>query len=394
MSTLIYPTSTSDSSPDYQFSMEGSHPNSPDLTDEMKTIDTILAPLYDYPSNVRPTISEELFREPVIYVPTPHPPSSTAQVKREKNLPSGRLSRAESPESPQMSEDEESHTKGKRRSDKTRSEQTREASKRYREKKKKISQQMESKVEALQREKQDLLNTHELALKTIRSLNMELTALQNKTLEDQSQYETRRRGSLDELECALRESSSDEVIKGILEKLKSGRQNGPMSGSHWSLMIAPSAVQQITSIGFFNEITGKTKIDEVNGIGMFASNILLRVSSIVPEQKGEITTIVKKYYQDMATIRSERDQLNRDITSFFPSIDPANAGKTIEQISMLELLRFNLAAEEQLWAITIDAVMNTLSIRQQAQFFLETEFHYKNILHLKTIYESLRKNHS
>jgi len=59
---------------------------------------------------------------------------------------------------------------------------------------------------------------------------------------------------------------------------------------------------------------------------------------------------------------------------------------TIQIVSSLQMLRMNYSKESMSWEMATSQILNSLTIRQKALFFLEAEYLHKSVIQLKSIW--------
>jgi len=226
-------------------------------------------------------------------------------------------------------------------------------------------------------------------------MKKENLTLKRTHLEDAQRVEKERSAHLVELEKLMKFNASDEELKITIDKLEECcRQISIIGECHWGMLISPTFVHRLVKSGFFENtqhtVTSQT---DSSSLAQFANNLILSIPNMTVEQKNKINTIASDYYENLQELEQERLAINEEITVFFAQPGEQkkeDLQKVLQMVSTLELLRSNLSKEAAKWEDYSGYMMDLLTIRQRAQFYLDAEFQHKSVMQLKAMWDSLR----
>lgn len=310
------------------------------------------------------------------------------------------------------------------------------ASKRYRQKKKMQVEQLESKLKEVSMEKEKLEKEHKHTLDSLAKIQKENQALRRSSnsessieiqeLEAQLSAHTATLFSLIQSR-PLNDNNIDREIAPFLEKIRETLRSirKKIGECKSPLLLNTTIVGQLVKLGFFDGssldleyipesylqlehiddgvliLGGNKRIPQgsgICGVKQLSTKMLETVPSISENQKRTLEAVVKRYYSKLNALRVDRDNLNKDLSNFISSQSqtgtPApmnlNMPMILQAMTTLELTRKNISEEAQLSEGAIDDLMNVLTPRQQAEFYIEVDDERRKIGQLKKVWDSIR----
>lgn len=121
---------------------------------------------------------------------------------------------------------------------------------------------------------------------------------------------------------------------------------------------------------------------------------------LTEEQKAKIWHIAELYRTESAKIIAERENLLQDLSKYFDQNGVAydiskakhitDMTKMLQAMSTLEYLRKNFSEEIQTAEIRSTEMVDILTPKQEAQFYLKSEMQYSTVIALKEMWDAIR----
>lgn len=313
-----------------------------------------------------------------------------------------------SSDSEQFRSQEDDETKKKHRKryktaeerEQERSQQQREASQRYRKKKKQLVDTLEKKLSEVMKQNEQLMQEKSSALELVKKLKTENDNLRANHKKSSEQLDQTRQKKLLELAAKLQNGASDDEIRNFIRELRDiCRQISGLAECHARMLISPTFVQQLVKAGFFQNSTTITATDH-QPINEFAQQVIDATADLTEEQKTKIWQIAELYRTESGRILAERENLLQDLSKYFDhngvAYDLSKARhitdmtKMLSAMSTLEYLRKNFSEEIQTAELRSTEMVDVLTPRQEAQFYLKSEVQYSTVVALKEMWDAIR----
>lgn len=373
--TSNYPPRASENS-DFFSSSNGTTPISQSTNLGIET------PVFSAPSSI--TVSPEISLQQEYY--------QQQQKEFEDQNPQSQLKQSKSANKRQKGTEDKEYV---------RAEQQRAASRRYRQKKKILVEQLESKLKEIMTEKQRIEQEHRDTLEIVNNLKKENESLRKSHFQDSEKIQKDRMEVLKQLEALVQRGATDEEILPYVNTLSGYcKQISSIGECHANLLLNPSVVCHLAKSGFFENANVPSVCASNEGtITCFGNKVLKFVKTLTEEQKDKIKKIVTSAEKELEPIKIEREHLNQEITAYFSQQNPTIVAKKegdmsmlIQAMSTLEYLRKNVTAEMNKCSATFGQIMSQLTPRQRAQFYLDVEFQHNSVIQLKSMWDVFSKH--
>jgi len=341
----------------------------------------------------------------------PVPPASTSSPPFElySNIVSPQTPGNSSSDSEMHSPQQEEETKKKQRKryktaeerEQERSQQQREASQRYRKKKKQLVESLEKKLSDLMQQNEQLMQEKASAMEMVKKLKTENDNLRTNHKKSSEELDQARQKKLLELAAKLQNGASDDEIREFIRDLRGiCRQISGLAECHARMLISPTFVQQLIKAGFFQSSTTITPNTDHQPIDQFAQQLIDSTEGLTEEQKTKIWQYAEEYRTESGRILAERENLLQDLSKYFDqngvSYDLSKAKhitdmtKMLQAMSVLEYLRKNFSEEIHAAEVHSTRMVDVLTPRQEAQFYLRSEMQYSTVTALKEMWDAIR----
>jgi len=253
-------------------------------------------------------------------------------------------------------------------------------------------------VSVLVREKETILKEKDAALRLAQQLSQENNLLKQKHRREAYEIEQLRQVYLRDLDTQIRRipPASDLEIVEVLNKLKDccNRIHG-VGQCHLEMLLTMDVAKQLSTVGFFGTEKAKVELAEYpESMATFARKLITEVHTLNMEQKRRIEGFLEDHYAGLERIRLAREELNGELANFMSTsmhLPPEqNMPTMIGSLATLEYLRENMKAEAAQYELTMDRMMDALTPRQQAQFYLRVEFQHRAVIQLKDVWEAIK----
>jgi len=199
---------------------------------------------------------------------------------------------------------------------------------------------------------------------------------------------------LQKLTELLEKNASEEEFLPWLSKLKDiCKKVGTLGECHFHLLMSPSIMGQLAKNGFFKTETGAGEID--GSMRNFINNLFSAVSTLTEEQKVKLEKIIEDHEAQLGDLRSEREELNQEISSYFSGVNQLaeakknhDLPKLLQIMSSLEYVRKNISEETCKFEDTLDKIYTVLSARQAAEFHVRVAMWHTTIVQLKKLWDT------
>jgi len=189
-------------------------------------------------------------------------------------------------------------------------------------------------------------------------------------------------------------NATDDEIVPWLAKLKDiCKKIGTLGECHFHLLISPSIMGQLAKSGFFQTQSGASEIE--GSMRNFVNNLFSAVTSLTEDQKQRLEKIIEEHEILLSDLRSEREELNEEISSYFSGVNQLaeakknhDLPKLLQIMSSLEYVRKNMSEETCKFEETLDKIYSVLTPRQCAEFQVKVAMWHTTIVQLKKLWDT------
>ena len=273
------------------------------------------------------------------------------------------------------------------------------ASRRYRQKKKVLLEQLESKLEDMVAQKQKLEQEHQETLQTLTKLKQENATLRKEQHKESEEVEKKRLLLLQELDRRYKNNATDEELTEIMKQLNECCKKITLIGeSHAQMLINPTVITELVKAGFFEGRSDAVlALERQASVRTFKKRIEEHIKGLTIQQIERMNKAVDDYEDDMKILGGEKEHLNNEIVDYFKKTSEqqgTDMAKLVNMVGTLEHFRKNVHEEVKRTELALEQLLEQLSPRQIAQFQLDVEFWHNSVIQLKMMWDAFAKKPS